>query len=91
MNAVFFGLIALAAGALCAFSQRQTVYQISPESPQLALFLVMGGAILRWVLLLLVFFLAFRQHFLSGVLALAGTGVGRWAVVIWESVRVEHE
>lgn len=91
MNAVFFGLIALAVGGLCAFSQRLTVYQISPDSPQLALFLVMGGALLRWVLLLLVLFLAFRQHFLSGLWALAGIGVGRWSVLIWESLRVEHE
>lgn len=68
-----------AVAVLSGLSIRWTVERIEPEAPAQALAWVLGGAALRWGLIVLVLILALRQGILMGLTAFLGLWLGRWA------------
>jgi hypothetical protein len=58
-------------GAITAFAflrmQSWSVHLITPERPKLSSLLVVGGAVLRWILIFLLLFLALHQSFLAAL------------------------
>jgi hypothetical protein len=87
MIAVLFGALGLIAGVAGVYSQKRTVSALSPANAELALALVVGGAVFRLVLFLLMLLLAFRQGLAPGLAGLFGLLIGRWLILVLENLK----
>jgi hypothetical protein len=71
-----------AIGALQVASVRWAVLRLRPRAARQALFAMLGGSVLRSVLVAAALAVAFRQGLVPGGLALSGMLLGRW-MAIW--------
>jgi hypothetical protein len=77
----FWFLLGAACGILSVFTQWWTLANLRPEAATLALFLVTGGAVLRWSAVSVLWVAALRDGILPSLSALAGLWLARWATL----------
>jgi hypothetical protein len=86
MIAVWFVLGGML-GALNVWSQWWTIIHLHPAAPSAAMRLVIGGAVLRWSMVVGLLVAALRQSSVAGLLAFGGWWLARWIAVIWLNLR----
>ena len=77
-----FILLGGLAGIIMIVLQWWTVQRVSTESPQHAMLLVVGGAVMRWILIAVILFIAFRADFVLGLLTFGSWWLARWFMLI---------
>lgn len=68
-------------GILSGLTLWWTVGRLSPDVPSSAVFLAMGGIMLRWGLATVLLIAALQHGIVSGLLAFAGLWLARWGMV----------
>lgn len=79
--------ILLGAGAALLFlsTQKWSVKQITPDKPAASMFLILGGAVLRWIMIALVLVLALMRSPVAALLVFAAFMIARLVIlIIWE-------
>jgi hypothetical protein len=66
-----------------ALTRKQAVERLGTQSAYVSLVWIVGGFVLRMFATGMVLVLAFRHSLVSGVLALVGYWVSRWAMIRW--------
>jgi len=82
MTGLWF-VLGAALGTLSVSSQWQTLAYLRHNAARRALFLVIGGAVLRWVSVSVLWVAALRHGILPGLSVLAGLWLARWAIVCY--------
>jgi hypothetical protein len=83
--AILWFLAGCATEVLNMFTRRWTVGHLGGQSPRQVVLLVMVGYVGRLAWTGVVLLLAFRRNLASGLAALLGYWVCRWAMVWWTS------
>lgn len=79
--------ILLGMGTALAFlwMQRWSVQKIAPDKPVASQILILGGMVVRWVLIALVLIIALRRSPVAGLIAFAAFMITRLAILAtWE-------
>lgn len=77
----------LGSGAALLFlgMQKWSVKYVTPEKPRASKFLVLGGAVLRWMMVALILMLALTRSPLAALIAFAAFMIARLVILaIWE-------
>lgn len=70
---------------LFLWMQKWSVQRITPEKPVLSQVLVLGGMLLRWLMIALVLILAFQRSALAGLIVFATFMIVRLIILaLWE-------
>lgn len=76
-------LVGVALGLLNTATQWWTVNRLHPDTPGRAVGLTIGGAALRWVLVVALLIVALRQGVQPTLLVFGGLWLGRWVLLGW--------
>ena len=74
-------LAGLLANSVNYWMQFQTVNNLRPETPQVVVRRIVGGAMLRWMMIAVLMLAAFRQGVIPGLLTLTGYWIIRLVMI----------
>jgi hypothetical protein len=81
MIVVWF-LLGIGLGVFSAYTQWWTVTRLRRNAPAEAVFLVMGGTLMRWGLAALLLIAGLQQSIADGLAAFVGMMLPRWGMLI---------